>query len=90
MITGYGVSTDGTNVDASGGAEQLNVKVRLVAKTNKATDFDIDTYRSKIRAKVSDINTYATSEMGKIIIDEVLFLPEKTNEAKEFKRNRFI
>jgi|TARA_R110000744_G_scaffold20209_2_gene53027 hypothetical protein len=77
-------------LDASGGAEQLNVKVRLVAKTNKATDFDIDTYRSKIRAKVSDINTYATSEMGKIIIDEVLFLPEKTNEAKEYKRNRFI
>ena len=75
---------------ASGGAGGLPIKCRLVAKTNKATDADIETYRAKIRAKTIAVNDFAQATMGYNIIDEDLFLPEKTNEAKEFRLKRFV
>lgn len=77
-------------LDASGGAGDLNVKVRVVAKTNKPTDTDIDSMRTKFRAKKDYINAYSQAEMGRDIIDELLFLPEKTNESKERRLKRFV
>jgi|10_taG_2_1085330.scaffolds.fasta_scaffold28225_3 hypothetical protein len=75
---------------ASGGAGNLAVRARLVAKTNKSTDADIDTYRAKIRAKVSAVNAYSQAEMSYDVIDDTLFLPEKTNESKERRLKRFV
>jgi len=77
-------------LDASGGAGALNVKVRVVARTNKPTDTDIDSMRTKFRAKKDYINAYSQAEMGRDIIDELLFLPEKTNESKERRLKRFV
>ena len=75
---------------ASGGSGNLAVKTRLVAKTNKATDSDIDTFRAKIRAKTDCMNAFSQAEMGYDIIDDTLFLPEKTNESKEYRLKRFV
>ena len=77
-------------LDASGGAGGLNVIVKMVAKTGKSTDTDIDAQRAKIRAKKDGINVYSQAEMGRDIIDELLFLPEKTNESKERRLKRFV
>ena len=62
----------------------------MVAKTNKSTDADIDTYRTKLRAKKDTINAWAVSKLGWDIIDELLLLPEKTNESKERRLKRFV
>jgi hypothetical protein len=79
------------DLDASGGAGVLTVKTRMVAKTNKSTDTDIDTVRAKIRAKVAAVNAYANSTMlGTDIVDEVIFLPEKSTEGKERRLKRFV
>jgi hypothetical protein len=75
---------------ASGGAGTLAVRSRLVAKTNKSTDADIDTYRAKIRAKVAGVNAFSQAEMGYDVMDDTLFLPEKTNESKERRLKRFV
>ena len=75
---------------ASGGAGALNVKVKMVAKTSKSTDADIDAQRAKLRGKKDYFNAYSQAAMGRDIIDELLFLPEKTNESKERRLKRFV
>jgi hypothetical protein len=68
----------------------LPIKCRMVAKTSNATNVDISSQRAAIRKAVSDINSYFKGLTGTDLIDELLFLPEKSNESREFKRNRFV
>ena len=77
-------------LSASGGAGALNVRVKMVAKTSKSTDADIDAQRAKLRGKKDYFNAYSQATMGRDIIDELLFLPEKTNESKERRLKRFV
>ena len=62
----------------------------MVAKTSKSTDADIDAQRAKLRGKKDYFNAYSQSTMGRDIIEELLFLPEKTNESKERRLKRFV
>ncbi len=70
--------------------KNLPIKCRMVAKTSKATNIDIDNQRGKIREEVKKVNAYFTSLTGSALIDELLFLPEKSNESREYKRYRFV
>ena len=71
-------------------SQTLPVFCRVVAKTSKVTNIDIDNQRSNIRAAVKEINTFYKKVSNVDLIDELLFLPEKSTESREFKRNRFV
>ena len=71
-------------------SQKFPVLCRLVAKTSKATNTDIDNQRQKIRDAVNSINVFYNKVAKIDLIDELLFLPEKSNESREFKRKRFV
>jgi len=70
--------------------KNLPIKCRMVAKTSKATNIDIDNQRIKIRTEVKKVNAYFQSLTGQDLVDELLFLPEKSSESTQYKRFRFV
>jgi len=64
--------------------------VRVVSKTDKLTDADINEYRKEVDNFWKDVNVGWKNATGVNLVKEVLHLPEKSTEQKLHSLKRFV